>query len=73
MSSHGITIHPIFQRDPQLGIYTVTVPEFPGCISQGETLEEAREMIRQAAEGWLEAAHGVSPPIVLVEELEVTG
>lgn len=30
------------------GGYTVYVPSLPGCISEGDTLEEARENIREA-------------------------
>ncbi|MGC8691336.1 MAG: type II toxin-antitoxin system HicB family antitoxin [Caldisericum sp.] len=37
------------------GTYFVEVEEFPGCMSQGKTLEEALEMIKDAMEGWLES------------------
>jgi len=30
------------------GGYTATVPELPGCISEGDTLDEARRNIREA-------------------------
>jgi antitoxin HicB len=42
------------------GGYSVTVPALPGCVSQGETREEALTMIREAIEDYLEslAAHG---------------
>jgi predicted RNase H-like HicB family nuclease len=36
------------------GGYTVTVPSLPGCISEGETREEALENIREAIELYLE-------------------
>ncbi len=36
------------------GGYTVYVPSLPGCISQGETKEEALENIREAIELYLE-------------------
>ena len=29
----------------------------PGCYTQGETLEEVRANLREAAEGWLNCAH----------------
>src|SRR5579875_3536314 len=38
------------------GGYVVLMPELPGCISQGETVEEAMEMIRDAQFGWLTVA-----------------
>ena len=42
------------------GGYVVTVPRLPGCVTQGETLEEARAMAADAIEGYLESlcAHG---------------
>lgn len=36
------------------GGYSVTIPALPGCISQGETFEEALENIKEAAELYLE-------------------
>ena len=36
------------------GGYTVYVPSLPGCISQGETYEEALENIKEAIELYLE-------------------
>lgn len=36
------------------GGWFVRIKELPGCISQGETAEEAIEMIEDAMRGWLE-------------------
>ena len=36
------------------GGYSVVIPALPGCISQGETFEEALKNIREAAELYLE-------------------
>jgi len=36
------------------GGYTVYVPSLPGCISEGETEEEAMKNIREAIELYLE-------------------
>lgn len=36
------------------GGYTVYVPSLPGCISEGDTKEEAIENIRRAIELYLE-------------------
>jgi len=38
------------------GGYTVYVPSLPGCISEGNTLEEALVNIREAIELYLEPA-----------------
>ena len=48
--------------DPQGG-YAVAVKELPGCISQGDTAEEAITMIRDAMAGWIEIALEDSLPI----------
>ncbi len=37
------------------GGFTAEVVEFPGCVTQGETLEEAYANLDDAARGWLEA------------------
>lgn len=34
-------------KDPDSD-YTVTFPDFPGCITAGATLDEARDMAREA-------------------------
>jgi antitoxin HicB len=39
------------------GGYTVIIPDLPGCISQGETLEEAIENINEARELWIETVY----------------
>ena len=42
--------------DPnELGGYTVTVPLLPGCISEGDTREEALANIREAIELYVES------------------
>ena len=40
---------------PEEGGYWVEVPGFPGCVSEGDTKEEARSNIREAFLGMLEA------------------
>ena len=39
------------------GGYTVHVPSLPGCISEGETVDEAMKNIREAVELYLEPAN----------------
>lgn len=38
------------------GGYTVVAPALPGCISEGDTEEEALKNIRDAIQGWLVVA-----------------
>ena len=38
------------------GGYAIEIPELPGCISQGQTLEEAYKMIQDAKRCWLDIA-----------------
>ena len=35
------------------GGYTATVPVLPGCISEGDTMEDALENIKDAVEGYI--------------------
>ena len=46
--------------DSKVGGYTVRVPVLPGCITEGDTLTEAKRMARDAVEGWLAVKQG--PP-----------
>ena len=38
------------------GGFSVYVPDLPGCISQGDTFEEAKKNIKEAIELYLESA-----------------
>lgn len=50
------------------GGYTVYVPSLPGCISEGETLKEAMDNIREAIQLYLEP---VDDDLVRSEKAEV--
>lgn len=41
----------------------VQIPELPGCMSQGSTVEEAITMIRDAQRSWLESALAHGDPV----------
>lgn len=47
---YSVVLHP----DTEDGGYWVECPSLPGCASQGDTIEEALEMIRDAIRGHLE-------------------
>jgi antitoxin HicB len=56
------------------GGFTVAVKDLPGCITQGDTAEEAFEMIAEARELWLEVAHEYGDPIPMPStEVEYSG
>lgn len=44
----------IFEPDIETGGFTVSIPSLPGCISEGDTFEEALENIKEAASLYLE-------------------
>ena len=37
------------------GGFWAEVPAMPGCVTQGETLDEVRANLQEAITGWLEA------------------
>lgn len=44
----------VIERDPDTGLYVGYVPGFPGAHTQGETLDELRENLREVIELLLE-------------------
>jgi predicted RNase H-like HicB family nuclease len=42
--------------DDETNTFTAEILEFPGCIAQGDTAQEAYEQLEKAAESWIEAA-----------------
>ena len=55
------------------GGFTVYVPSLPGCISEGDTKEEAKENIKEAIALYLEEVEddAIIDDKVIVEELTV--
>lgn len=45
-------IEVVIEQD-ETGYYVAEVPAFPGCVSQGKTLSEAKANIKEAIAGWL--------------------
>ena len=60
------------------GGYIVSVPALPGLVTEGDTIEEARAMVKDAIRGYIESLvkHGEEIPIesgtANVERLEIT-
>jgi predicted RNase H-like HicB family nuclease len=42
--------------DSESGSITARILEFPGCIAEGDSVEEALQNLEKAASGWIEAA-----------------
>lgn len=51
--------------------YLAEAPELPGCVTAGETVAEALDLLRDAMEGWVECAlvagEEIPRPAALVE------
>jgi predicted RNase H-like HicB family nuclease len=54
------------------GGYWAEVPALPGCVSQGETMDEVRKNVREAIEGWLLAEEGAAQAGAADRVLDVT-
>ncbi len=52
------------------GGFVVTVPALPGVVTQGETLEEARAMVADAIQGFLESLRKDGLPMPSEHEVE---
>jgi antitoxin HicB len=66
----------VYLEPDEDGVFVVTCPALPGCVSQGRTRAEATENIREAIEGYLKSLrkHGDPlPPSILEEVIEVAG
>jgi predicted RNase H-like HicB family nuclease len=62
---YPVTIHP----DPDGG-FVAEIEELPGCMTQGETLEEAFQAIEDARHGWIQIAYEDGQDIPLPRDLE---
>lgn len=57
------------------GGYVGIVPDLPGCITQGETIEEIVHMVNDAKRAWIETAieEGVDIPEPTVHDEDYSG
>jgi len=46
-----MTLSVVLRPDREAGGYIVECPDIPGCLTEGDTVEEALANIREAAEG----------------------
>ena len=61
----------VLRPEPEGG-FTATVPAFPGCVTYGRDLDEARKMAKDAIEGYIESLRKHKEPIPTDEETLVT-
>lgn len=52
----GRVYRAVLTPDLKVGGYTVRVPGLPGCVTEGDTLHEAKRMARDAIGLWLVVA-----------------
>jgi len=60
MKTYSYTIH---LEPAEEGGFTVTVPALPGCITEGDTYEEAIAMAEECIQGFLETLVKLGQPI----------
>ncbi len=53
----------VLEWDEETQVYAVTVPQLPGCVTQGKTREEALERIQEAIEGHIDALKLLGEPV----------
>lgn len=65
----------VLMTPEEAGGYVVTCPALPGLVTEGDTLEEAREMAADAIRGYIESLQKDGEPIPtdnpIVEEVTV--
>ena len=54
---------PVIMEKDKDGIYVLTVPALPGCISDGRAVEEAMSNIREAIRGFIDDMNADGGPI----------
>lgn len=59
----------ILEQDKETGDWAVWVPELPGCVSAGDTEEEALENIREAIALYLQPDRVDVSPDALIREI----
>jgi antitoxin HicB len=73
-TQHNIMKFRVLIEQDEDGVFVATVPELPGCISQGKTRDEAISNIKDAVEGYLVSLKKHNepiPPSIMEEMIEV--
>lgn len=59
-NGYTLVIEPLSEEDG--GGFLATVPDLPGCMSDGETAEAAVTNVQDAIRCWLDDQHTQQPP-----------
>lgn len=70
VESQSYTYTVVFELDEEAGGYTVTCPALPGLVTEGDTLEEARERAAGAIRCYLEACAKIACPCRWVRPMQ---
>jgi predicted RNase H-like HicB family nuclease len=64
----------VYEKGEQLDVVVAEAPDFPGCLTQGGSFEEARSNLVDAIEVWLLSGlrSGEDPPVVNGCRLAIT-
>jgi antitoxin HicB len=64
----------VYLEPAEEGGYIVSCPDFPGCVTQGESVDEALAMVKDAIKGYIFSLkkHGEPVPPGLDEEVQKT-
>lgn len=67
----GAMKHRVIINQDEDGVFYVTCPSLPGCISQGKTRNEALNNIQDAIQGYFASLkkHGEPIPLPIDEEI----
>lgn len=57
MIDYPFTVKPLTEEDG--GGFSIEYPDLPGCIADGETIEEAITAGKEAIEAWIETANAL--------------
>jgi predicted RNase H-like HicB family nuclease len=53
----------VLVEEDEDGVYVAEVPSLPGCISQGQTRDQALANVKEAIAGYLESLQSHNEPI----------
>ncbi len=77
MDTKNITIEIVIEKEPENEGYYAYSPSLPGCFSNGSTIEETRQNMKESIELYLESRKELGLPMliktdqIVVEEMSI--